>query len=61
MTSVPKPKLILMIYPQAMTEAQARMELAKDEERRLAAGGELLHATSASSFIVLGLEIEEIQ
>jgi hypothetical protein len=47
--------------PQAITEAQARMELAKDEERRLAAGGELLHATSASSFIVLGLEIEETQ
>jgi hypothetical protein len=60
-TSVSKPKLVLMVYPQAITEAQAKMELAKDEERRLAAGGELLHATSASSFIVLGLEIEETQ
>ena len=50
-----------MIYLQAMTEAQAKMELAKDEERRLRAGGEMLHATSASSFIGLGLEIEETQ
>jgi len=35
--------------------------LAEDEEKRLAAGGVSLHATSASSFIVMGLEIEEMQ
>jgi len=50
-----------MIHLLAMTEAQAKKELAKEEERRLAGGGELLHTTSASSFIVLGLEIEETQ
>jgi hypothetical protein len=44
-----------------MTEAQAKKELAEEEARRLAAGGVSLHATSASSFIVMGLEIEETQ
>ena len=44
-----------------MTEAQARKELAEEEERRLAAGGISLHVTSASSFIIMGLEIEEAQ
>lgn len=42
-----------------MTEAQAKKELAEDEERQLAAGGPPLHATGPTSFIVLGLEIEE--
>jgi hypothetical protein len=44
-----------------MTEAKARKELAEEEERRLAAGGSTLHATSASSFVIMGLEIEETQ
>ena len=44
-----------------MTEAQAKRELAEEEERRLAAGGTFLHATSASSFAIMGLEIEETQ
>ena len=61
MTSVLIAELILMIYLPAMTEAQAKKELAEEEERQLVAGGESLHATSASLFIVLGLEIEETQ
>lgn len=42
-------------------EARAKKKLAEEEERRLAAGGASLHATSASLFIVMGLEIEEMQ
>jgi hypothetical protein len=44
-----------------MTEAQAKKELAEEEEKLLAAGGSSLHATSPASFIVMGLEIEEAQ
>ncbi|PPQ81349.1 hypothetical protein CVT26_014500 [Gymnopilus dilepis] len=44
-----------------ITEAQAKKELAAEEEKRLAEGGVALHGTSASSFISLGLEIEESQ
>jgi len=55
------PNLILMFYFQAMTEAQAKKELVEDEERRLAAGGTSLHSTSASSFIVMALDIEDTQ
>jgi hypothetical protein len=50
-----------MLYSLAMTEARAKKELAEEEERRLAAGGTFLHATSPPSFIVMGLEIEEMQ
>jgi hypothetical protein len=50
-----------MFYFQAMTEAQAKKELVEDEERQLAAGGTSLHSTSASSFIIMALEIEETQ
>jgi hypothetical protein len=50
-----------MFYFQAMTEAQAKKELVEDEERRLGAGGTSLHSTSASSFIIMALEIEETQ
>jgi len=38
-----------------------RKELAKEEEERLANGGVSLHATSASAFVVLALELEEAQ
>jgi hypothetical protein len=44
-----------------MTEAQAKKELAEDEEKWLAAGGMSLHSTCASSFIIMALEIEETQ
>jgi hypothetical protein len=44
-----------------MTEAQAKKELAQEEESQRAAGGAPLHSTSASSFIIMGLEIEETQ
>ncbi|KAF9522288.1 hypothetical protein CPB83DRAFT_777307, partial [Crepidotus variabilis] len=44
-----------------MTEAKAKKELAAEEERRLADGGDSLHATSASTFIIMGLDIEDSQ
>ncbi|PPQ77567.1 hypothetical protein CVT26_006159 [Gymnopilus dilepis] len=45
----------------AITEAQAKKELATDEEKRLSDGGAVLHSTSAPAFVSLGLEIEETQ
>ena len=45
----------------AISEAQVKKELAEEEEKRLASGGVSLHNTSAASFIVLGLEIEDTQ
>ncbi|PPQ99597.1 hypothetical protein CVT26_009183 [Gymnopilus dilepis] len=45
----------------SITEARAKKELAEEEEKRLAGGGIALHATSASSLISMGLEIEETQ
>lgn len=47
--------------PTVMTEAQARKEFAEDDEQRIADGEEPVHATSPSSFIFIGLELEEIQ
>lgn len=44
-----------------MTEAQAKKELAEEEKDRLASGGASLHSMSASSFVVMALEIEEAQ
>ena len=44
-----------------MTEAQARKEFAEKEELRLLAGGETPHVTSASTFIIAGLELEDSQ
>ena len=44
-----------------MTEAQARKELALDEERRLALGGVAYHSTTAATFVTMALEIEESQ
>jgi len=45
----------------AVSEAQVKKELAKEEERCLVAGGISPHNTSATSFLVLGLEIEDAQ
>ncbi|KDR70910.1 hypothetical protein GALMADRAFT_144380 [Galerina marginata CBS 339.88] len=44
-----------------LTEAQVRKDLADEEEERLVRGGSSVHATSASSFVVLGLELEAVQ
>ncbi|RDB23287.1 hypothetical protein Hypma_009705 [Hypsizygus marmoreus] len=44
-----------------LSEVQVRKELADEEEGRLAGGGAALHQTSASSFLVMGLEIEDSQ
>ena len=44
-----------------ITDAQVRKELALEEEVRLAGGGVSLHATSASEFVYLALELEDLQ
>lgn len=45
----------------AMTEAQVRKELAEEEGRRLQNGGISLNETTPVSFLVSGLELEELQ
>lgn len=44
-----------------MSEAEARRDLLKEEEKRLAEGGAVLHETSAASFVMMGLDIEDAQ
>ncbi|KAG6848447.1 hypothetical protein H0H93_016880 [Arthromyces matolae] len=44
-----------------ISEAEVRKELAEEEKARIIGGGVALHETSASGFLVLGLELEEIQ
>lgn len=44
-----------------MTETRVRKDLQSEEEARLRQGGESLHVTSASSFVMLGLDLEEVQ
>lgn len=44
-----------------MTEAEVRKEFAEEDEEGLSAGEESLHNTSASSFVFLGLELEDFQ
>jgi hypothetical protein len=44
-----------------LSEAQVKKDLATEEEALLVAGGVRLHATTASMFIVIGLELEEGQ
>lgn len=44
-----------------MSEAHAKNELAKEEERRIKNGGTVLNPTSAHGFITMGLDIEESQ
>ena len=44
-----------------MTEAEVRKEFAEEDEIRLSAGEESLHDTSASSFVFMGLELEDFQ
>ncbi|KAG6835804.1 hypothetical protein H0H93_014501 [Arthromyces matolae] len=45
----------------SISEAQVKKELAEEEDARLRAGEVARHATSASTFLVLGLELEEEQ
>jgi len=52
---------LILLCPTALTEAQVRKELTEDEERRIVAGEELVHETSPSGFIFLGLELEDMQ
>lgn len=51
----------LLTWATGLTEAKVQKELAEEEERRLAAGGIALHETTALSFLVLGMELEESQ
>ncbi|KAG6826456.1 hypothetical protein H0H92_015744 [Tricholoma furcatifolium] len=44
-----------------ISEAEVRKELAEEEKERVAKGGAALHSTSASGFLVLGLELEDLQ
>jgi hypothetical protein len=45
----------------AMTESQVRKELAEEETERLSGGETALHEMSASSWLILGLELENDQ
>lgn len=45
----------------ALSEAQVRKELAEEEASRLQKGGMAMHSTSASAFLVMGLELEDNQ
>jgi len=45
----------------ALSEADVRKELAKEEEARLANGEIALHETLPSAFLSLGMELEEMQ
>lgn len=45
----------------ALTETQVRAQLHLEEEQKLVDGGESLHATTPSAFIMHGLDLEETQ
>ncbi|KAF8954794.1 hypothetical protein BDZ97DRAFT_1927721 [Flammula alnicola] len=44
-----------------MSEAKVKKDLAEEEAKYLANGGNFLHATTASMFIYMGLDLEEMQ
>ncbi|KAF8958645.1 hypothetical protein BDZ97DRAFT_1906427 [Flammula alnicola] len=44
-----------------LLELEGKKQLAEEEERRLADGGISLHATSAASFVQMGLDLEDTQ
>lgn len=44
-----------------LTETQVRAQLHLEEEQRLVDGGESLHATTPSAFIMHGLDLEDAQ
>ena len=45
----------------ALSEAQVKKDLATEEARYLEGGGIFQHATTASSFVSLGLDLEDAQ
>jgi len=45
----------------ALTEAEVRKEFAEEDERRLSDGEVSQHATSASAFVLLGIELKDLQ
>jgi hypothetical protein len=51
----------LIVFFSAMTEAEVRKEFAEEDEERLTAGEEYLHDMSASGFVFLSLELEDLQ
>ncbi|CAA7269036.1 unnamed protein product [Cyclocybe aegerita] len=53
-----KPNLIIL---RVSSEAQAKKELATEEEAYLKAGGVLLHETTPLGFLLMGLDLEETQ
>lgn len=44
-----------------LTLSEVRKELMGDEEERLKKGGRSLHQTSATSFLIMGLELADAQ
>jgi len=44
-----------------LTEAEVRKEFVEEDERRLSAGEQYQHATSALAFVLLGVELEDLQ
>jgi len=44
-----------------MSELEVKKILAHEETARLDSGGLALNATSASGFLILGLELEDVQ
>lgn len=60
-TTYPTLQSSLLTYSLAISEAQVRKELAEEEHNRIEEGGVSVHVTSASTFVVHGLELEEAQ
>ncbi|KAJ7229596.1 hypothetical protein C8J57DRAFT_1251782 [Mycena rebaudengoi] len=54
-------KLIVAIAESGPTEAETRLMLKKDEEAEARKGGSPLHGTSATAFLVAGLQLEDAQ
>ena len=54
-------RAFLTLILTALTETQVRNQLHLEEEKKIADGDEALHATSPSSFIMLGLDLEDSQ
>jgi hypothetical protein len=44
-----------------LTEGEVRLRLCNEELQELAKGNALIHEMSATSFLVVGLELEDLQ
>jgi hypothetical protein len=53
--------ICLIIFCQDITLAQVRLTIAKEEKERAEAGMDALHNVSASAFLLLGMDIQNIQ